>query len=187
MAQLARAKIPVFDYRHGGLDHITTTIRTLGERTGRASPAQQLASDIEQRIRALRAKTSSLRKPRTLLVFGRERGALRGIYASGGRGFLHEMLDAAGGVNVFADVQAESVQASSEMVLARAPEAILEIRSADLEREQDLSVWKTLSSLPAVRDNRIHLLAGQSVVVPGPLVTDGIERMARALHPALFK
>ena len=39
-----------------------------------------------------------------MLVFGRDAETLRGIYASGASGFLHDMLDAAGGTNVFADV-----------------------------------------------------------------------------------
>ena len=60
-------------------------------------------------------------RPRTLLVFGRERGSLRNIYASGGRGFLHDILEVAGGVNVFADINAESVQASSEQILLTIP------------------------------------------------------------------
>ena len=63
-----------------------------------------------------------------LLVFGRESGALRGIYASGGIGFLHDMLEAAGGTNVFADVKRQSVQATTELILARKPEVILEMR-----------------------------------------------------------
>ena len=59
-----------------------------------------------------------------LLVFGREPLALRNIYASGGVGFLHDLIEVAGGTNVFADVRRESVQATTELILARAPEVI---------------------------------------------------------------
>ena len=45
-------------------------------------------------------------------MFGREPGSLRNIYASGGRGFLHDMLVAAGGEDVFDDIDRESVQAT---------------------------------------------------------------------------
>ncbi len=148
MSQLTRASIPIFPYRHGGLSHVTATIREVGARTARSAEAAKLASDIEQRIAAVRKQVAGAPLPRTLLVFGRERGTLRGIYASGGRGFLNDMLTAAGGVNVYADVQAESVQASSEMVLSRAPEVILEIRSRDIpsadERQREMDAWKTL-------------------------------------------
>ena len=63
-------------------------------------------------------------------MFGREPGSLRNIYASGGRGFLHDMLDAAGGEDVFSDIQKESVQAATEMILARAPDVIIELDAA---------------------------------------------------------
>ena len=97
MTQLSRASIPYFEYRHGGLSTVTATIRGLGERTGRKAAADTLAAGIERRLADIRRRTSGLPKPRTLLVFGRERGSLRNIYASGGRGFLHDMLEAAGG------------------------------------------------------------------------------------------
>jgi iron complex transport system substrate-binding protein len=121
-----------------------------------------------------------------MLVFGRERGSLRNIYASGGRGFLHDMLEAAGGVNVFADIQAESVQASSEQVLTRAPEVIIEMQSAERVSEQDqreaAKSWSLLGSLPAVKAHRVHVLGGQGLVVPGPRVADSAEALARVLH-----
>jgi iron complex transport system substrate-binding protein len=189
--QLARASIPVYEYRHGGLTHVVTTMRELGKRVGRAAEAETLATRIERRIAAIKERTASTKKPRTLLVFGRERGTLRGIYVSGGRGFLHDMLEAAGGVNVFADVVTESVQASSELILARAPEVIIELRTTGafsgdaLKRE--IESWNALSSVPAVRNGRVHLLVGKSLNVPGPLVADGVEQMARVLHPELFK
>jgi iron complex transport system substrate-binding protein len=187
MTQLARAAIPYFRYRHGGLSAVTETIRALGQRTGRAKDAEALAADIDRRLASLRQRTARLKKPRTLLVFGREGGSLRNIYASGGRGFLHDILEAAGGINVFADVKAESVQASSEMILARAPDVILEIRSTDIPAEPDRAAesatWQQLASVPAVRTGRIYLMTGRAVGVPGPRVADSAEQIAAVLHP----
>jgi iron complex transport system substrate-binding protein len=187
MTQLRRASIPFYEYRHGGLATVTTTLRELGQRLGRPKQAEAVAASIDQRITRLRQKTASLPKPRVLLVFSRERGSLRNIYASGGRGFLHDMLEAAGGRNVFADVVAESVQASSEMILARRPEIILELRSTVIPEPQarpaEMRDWQTLASLPAVQQNRLHLLPGRNFVVPGPHVADAAEAMFAVLHP----
>ena len=185
--QLRRASIPIFDYRHAGLADITSTMRRLGTVTGHAREAEEQAGRIEQRIAAIRAKAERQPKPRTLLVFGRERGALRNIYASGGRGFLHDMLEAAGGENVFADVDRESVQATTELILARAPDVILEVRSADIESEAEAAresqSWAPLASVPAVRTQRVVVLTGQGLTVPGPRVAEVVERMYRTLHP----
>jgi iron complex transport system substrate-binding protein len=191
MTQLQRAAIPFYEYRHGGLAHVTATIRELGKRIGRVAPTEALAQAIETRIGAVKAKTASLRKPKTMLVFGRERGTLRGIYVSGGRGFLHDMVEAAGGVNVFSDMPTESVQVSTEQILARAPDVIIELRSTDAPsqsgRKLEIDSWNPLSSVPAVRAKRVHLLVGKQLVVPGPLVAGGVEQMARVLHPETFK
>jgi ABC-type Fe3+-hydroxamate transport system substrate-binding protein len=82
-------------------------MRALGRALGRTErPPTAVAAGIEQRIAAVRARTGAARSRASLLVFGRERGALRNIYVSGGRGFLHDALEAAGGVNVFADIDA---------------------------------------------------------------------------------
>ena len=186
MTQLTRSSIPYFEYRHGGLAAVTDTIRALGMRLGRETESEALARSIDERLASLRRRTAGLNKPRVLLVFSRERGTLRNIYASGGRGFLHDMLEAAGGINVLADVAAESVHASTELILARAPDVILELRSTDIppadRHEAEMRSWRTLASLPAVRDNRLHLLSSRGIVIPGPRVAEGAEAMARLLH-----
>ncbi len=187
ITQLKRAAIPYFEYRHAGLAGVTATLRALGQRVGQVKQAETGAANIDRRFADLRARSAALKKPRTLLVFSRERGSLRNVYASGGRGFLHDMLEAAGGINVFSDVQAESVQASSELILARSPDVILELRATDIpaehERAAEMSSWSTLASVPAVRNQRLYFLPGRAFVVPGPNVADGAEAMMRLLHP----
>ena len=71
-----------------------TTIRQLGTRVGR----EEDAGGARRGESTTHSTTSETRvagrpRPRTLLVFGRDALALRGIYASGGFGFLHDMLD----------------------------------------------------------------------------------------------
>jgi iron complex transport system substrate-binding protein len=190
--QLARAGIPVFDYRHAGLAGVATTIRALGERTGSDAKAGEVVNGIEQGLAGIRQRVAGRPRPRVLLVFGREPGTLRGIYASGGVGFLDDMLRIAGGDNVFADVKREAVEASSELVLSRRPDVILEIRAqaeapAPEKVKADLDAWNALASVPAVRDGRIALLTDDRIVIPGPRVVEGTLTLARALHPDAFK
>jgi iron complex transport system substrate-binding protein len=191
--QLERATIPMFVYKHAGLGDVTTTIRQLGERVGQDEGAVRVIRRIEEKLRDIRTRVAGRPRPRTLLVFGRDALALRGVYASGGIGFLHDMLDAAGGDNVFADVAQQSVQATSELVLARRPEAILELRSGAMgamtpaQQRQEVAVWQALPSVPAVRAGRIAIITDPRTVVPGPRVAEGTELVARALHPEAFK
>ena len=189
-AQLERAKIPMYVYRHAGLPDITVTIKDIGERVGHGREAANVARSIEAGIESVRARVSGRVRPRTLIVFDREPLALRGIYASGGVGFIHDMVDAAGADNVFADVKQEAVQATTELILARRPDVVLELRGDRLDdekRRREIAVWQTLRSLPAVRAGRVYFLADQSTVVPGPRVAEAVELIARTLHPDLGK
>jgi iron complex transport system substrate-binding protein len=191
-AKLARAHIPIYEYRHAGLADVTATIRRLGERTGHAAEAGSVASGIERGLEDIRRRVGGRPRPRTLLVFGRERLGLRGIYVSGGQGFLDDMLRVAGGENVFGDIKRESVQATSEQILARRPEVILEIRATASawpfgEREAEVRTWNALASVPAVRSGRVQFLVDDRLVVPGPRVVEGTLLMAKALHPEVFK
>jgi iron complex transport system substrate-binding protein len=185
LTQLERAKIPAFVYAHRGMADITETLRQIGERVGAAAEAQRLAGEIERRIAAVREKTARARRPRTLIVFGRDAFALRGIYASGGIGFVHDMVTAAGGDNVFADTQREAVQATTELIIARAPEVILELRAepiaADVEAKE-LRTWSALSSVPAIRARRVHIIADPRTVIPGPRIADAVELLATVLQ-----
>lgn len=182
--RLDRAHIAYYSYVHKGLADITETIRTLGMRVGADAGANALASRIEQQLADVRRRVASQRRPKTLLVFGREPGSLRNIDASGGSGFLHDMLDAAGGADVLADIHRQSVQMSTEMVLARAPEVIVELRySKDEINNSDMSAWNRLGAVPAVKNHRVILLTGEEFVVPGPRVADATRHMAAALHP----
>jgi len=188
MTRLDRVRIPTFRYEHAGLADITSTIRSLGQRLERGAQAEAVAARIEHDLEAIRRSVAGKKRPRVALLFEREPGTLRNIYASGGIGFMHDMLDAAGGEDVFADVRRQSVQATAELLLTRAPDIIVEIHTFDrwsedrIARERD--VWKALPSLPAVRSGRIYLLQDERLAIPGPRVAEAVKLLADVLHPA---
>ena len=110
-----------------------------------------------------------------------------GTHVSAGTGFLHEMLAAAGGRNVFGEIGRESAQPSLETIIARAPDVIIELRYGDGLRASEIprymQAWNTLASVPAVKNRRVHVLVGDEFVTPGPRVVDAVRHLARTLHP----
>jgi len=189
IVRLERAGIPMFRYAHAGLSDITATIRELGARIGRAADADRLAAGIEDDLEDIRQAVGGRPRPSTLLIFGREAGTLRGLFASGGVGFLHDMLEVAGGTNVFADVERQGVQLSSETVLARAPEVIVEVHPAEgWSRERiarERLVWLALPAVPAVASDRVAILADDRLAIPGPRVAEAVRLLAGAIHPEI--
>jgi iron complex transport system substrate-binding protein len=189
IGRLERASIAMYRYHpavEDGLADIPRTLRRLGERVGHAQAADAVASDIERELASVRARVAGRPRPATALVFGREPGALRGIYVSGGMGFLHDLLETAGGRDVFQDVKRESLQASTEVMLARGPEVIIELRTATMAPGQldgERAVWNRLGALPAVRNNRVHILTDPALTIPGPRIAHAARTFMSVLHP----
>ena len=188
-AQLQRALIPTYVYSHAGLPDISATIRDVGTRVGRGAAATQVAASIEGRIHAVRRRVAGLARPSTLVVFEREPFTLRGIYASGGVGFIHDMLEAAGGTNIFADVKREAVQATTELILARGPAVVIELRSSVASEDvrlREVAAWTALGAVPAVRTGRVYLFGDPRMTIAGPRVAEVVEILGRTLHPDAF-
>jgi iron complex transport system substrate-binding protein len=82
------------------------------------------------------------------------------------------------------------VRASTEMLIARAPEVVVELHyNVEIEesrRDEERALWQRLGAIPAVRGKRIHLLFGDHLVVPGPRLVRAVEEFARAIHPEAF-
>ena len=188
--QLERAQVPMYHYIHRGLPDIMETMRALGARIGANPAADAAATRIEQQLAAVGRRVAGRSRPSTLLVFAREQGTIRRVHASGGYGFLHDVLELAGGTDVLNDLHKQSVEMSTEMILTRKPEVILELhygnslKPAAMDAER--LVWNGLPSLPAVKNKRVYLLAGDEFVVPGPRIVVAAERFARTLHPEAF-
>lgn len=192
-ARFKKADIQIFNYRHAVTDAILGTFDTmtaLGAATGHEAQAREVVVRMNSGLDSVRMRVSGLARPRAALVIGRQPGTLQGIYVQGGRGFLNELLEIAGGQNAFEDVERESVQPSSELLLRRAPDILLELRASKPAGNYpggDLEVWNTLPSIPAVRDRRVVSLFGDYLVVAGPRIAEGAEAIARSLHPGAFK
>ncbi|HKC57906.1 MAG TPA: helical backbone metal receptor [Vicinamibacterales bacterium] len=189
-SQFARAGIRVYAYRHAGIGNVLQTIRDIARLVGRSADGDRAVRDLQAQLDTVRARVRGRPRPRTMLVIGRDTGALRGVYVSGGVGFLHELLDIAGGDDLFADIKRESVQPSNETMIVRAPDVIVELwpgsqpPAETLQRER--AVWNLLASVPAVRNNRIHLLYGDYLLAAGPRLGRAADTLARAVHPDAF-
>ncbi len=188
--QLARARVATFDYSHGGLRDIMPVFLQLGDLTGHRAEAVTRVHDLESKLSVIQRRVANRPRPKTLLVMGREPQSLRNLDASGGQGFLHDLVQLAGGTNVFGDIKRQAVRASTEMLLVRAPDVIVDLHygeSANAEQAaEERAAWQRLGSIPAVRNGRIHVIYGDYMVVPGPRIADAAQSLARAIHPEAF-
>ena len=185
------AGIRVYPYRHGGIDSVLQAIRDLAGLTGHQAQGDRVIRGVRAQLDAIRMRVRGKERPRTMLVIGRDAGSLRGVYVSGGVGFLHELLDVAGGDDAFGDIKREATQPSNETMIVRAPQVIIELHPGEQPAPDTLrkerAVWNGLVSVPAVRSGRVHLLYGGYLLAAGPRLGQAAEALAHVLHPDAFK
>jgi iron complex transport system substrate-binding protein len=109
------------------------------------------------------------------------------LYTIGRDGYLTDLVRRAGGVSVTADVPGAFPRFSDEAALAGMPEAIILPTGSSAMGAANSTVARALQNSPAVRNKRVYKVNDDHLSRPGPRLIDGLEEMARALHPEAFK
>ncbi|MCE7079889.1 ABC transporter substrate-binding protein [Streptomyces sp. ST2-7A] len=110
-------------------------------------------------------------------------------FTAGGGGIGNEMINRAGGANLFADLDKAFGDVSFEQVAERAPEVIVIYDYGDQpveDKKNFLLDNPALKDVPAIREERFAVLPLSSTVL-GVRVPDGVESLARQLHPDRFR
>lgn len=172
------------------IDHLTSAILTIGTWLREEVPAERLAADIKRQLSALARKTQSRPPRKVFLGLGHTPGDLTGLMTTGSGTFLHELIELAGGRNIFADAPGSYPRISKEALVRRRPDVIIEVLAKGLSPENQLllkSDWDRLSTLPAVKAGRIYFLTDDYMLIPGVRISQTAHRLAAAIHPELFE
>jgi iron complex transport system substrate-binding protein len=181
--RLEKFGFPTYVIFPKNLDGILLSIEHIGQVVDRKKEASRIIQGIERRRERVIALTRDLPRPRVFLQIGEAP-----IVTVGKGSFGDDLIRLAGGDNVAGDEKKMYPRFGIEEILKRAPEVIV-ISSMNPKADygkvlQEWSRWKTI---PAVKDNRIHLIDSDLMDRPSPRIIDGLEEMARILHPERFK
>jgi len=179
--QLDEQKIAVYVTNPRSLDEIFQSIEGLGDLFDRHEQAARLVADLRQRARAVE---SAMQRVNPIKVFYQVSG--EPLYTIGRESYLTDLVRRAGGVSVTADVPGAFPRFSDEAALAARPEAII-LPTGGSMGSANSTVAAPLRNSPAVLNNRICKINDDYLARPGPRLVDGLEEMARALHPEAFK
>lgn len=181
---LKEAGIEVISLEPKSVDDVRAVIEELAMVTGHEDQGKKLSMDIDQRIKALQSKLDAMDGER-LKVFYEVWDAP--LMTAGPNSFTGQMITYAGGINIFADVEGDYPQISSEELVSRNPQAIISSDThGDKLSSESLKTREGWDSIDAFKENRIILLPGDVVSRPGPRMIDAIEMMAAGLYPELF-
>jgi iron complex transport system substrate-binding protein len=166
------------------LDEIYDDITLVGEALDEQEDAASLVSDMEERAAAVEEAVAGASEPRTFYEVGVFQGT---IYTAGSDSFLASLIQMAGGDPVTGNAQGVI---QPEALVAADPELILlgdaayEPRVTPQDLRQRGATWVQLT---AVREDRIvPMLQDLIITRPGPRIVEGLELLARAIHPEAF-
>ncbi|MFQ5828718.1 MAG: cobalamin-binding protein [Candidatus Methylomirabilia bacterium] len=180
--QLERLDIPFYIVRANRLEETMDAIARLGELTGRRDVVAPLNEGLRRRIRAVRTAVMPFRRPRVLYVLWPEP-----LIVPGREAIVTELIQVAGGESITARDRGDYPRYSLEAAVAREPEVILLANHGTGSGAISREPWERFGSLPAVKTGRIHSVDGNLLHRYGPRIVDGLEKLARLLHPEAFR
>ena len=174
--QLERLGIPVFLVSPHGIAGIIHSVETIGEALNRTPQADALIRSLENRVEAVKLRTRNLPAPKVFMPVWYDP-----ITTIGKHAFITEIIDAAGGHSVTDDLSAEWPEVSLEVVLYRAPDALLLVRGGKttLQVLQSRPGW---SSMSAIKMRRVYYVDDR-INFPSPVAIDALEDLAKQFHP----
>jgi iron complex transport system substrate-binding protein len=180
-AELARLDVPVYVVNPTRLGDVLDLVTRLGALAGREPEAARLVASLRARIDAVGRRVAGRPRPRVLYVLWPEplivpaRGAL-----------VSELLALAGADSVTAAGGEGYPRYSLEAAVARAPEVIILASHSTGQGPMARDTWERFTALPAVQSGRVHTVSGDLLHRYGPRVVDGLEQLARLIHPEAF-
>jgi len=167
------------------IDGAIESVRAVGRAVGNETEADELAADMERRVRNLKKRLEGVERVKAIIVFDHEPFIIAGPGT-----FADDIIELAGGENIAADAYVNYPQYSIERLVIEGPDVIVEAAHGggygDSNAKKIMDFWRQWSIIPAVAHNRIAIVDADLVSRPGPRIIDGLEAVAAALHPDLF-
>ncbi|MCJ7596466.1 MAG: cobalamin-binding protein [Desulfobacterales bacterium] len=176
---LEQAGIQAFIVNPRNVRQVIETVATIGRVCGLPESAETLSEGLTHRVDLVLEKTRVGEKPLVFLQIN-----IQPIMTVNKETFHHDLIRLAGGRNMARDEPITYPRISIEEVLQKKPEVII---ISSMERggrfEKARQDWLKWPSIPAVQNGRIHLIDSDLIDRPSPRIVQGLEAMARFIHP----
>lgn len=178
LAALAREhRIAFFSLPLDTLSDVRAAIAGCAARLNAEERGRRLLCEFDAGLAAL-----PRREPVPVLIaLGHSPGDLSGLMTTGAGTFLHDIVELAGGRNVFKDVPLPWPRISRESLLRRAPALVLDIQAVALDDTRRAALaadWQRLGFAPA----QVRILEEDFLLRPGPRAPLAAARIAESIH-----
>ncbi len=163
---------------------VVPALRRIGSLVGQQQQAARVADALAQDLQQIRRRVADIpidARPRVFYEVWFEP-----LMTAGRRSFTHQLIELAGGRNLFADTERDYFQVSLEEVLRRDPDLVLGSDSHGTRESVAVADRPGWSHLRAVQGGRVNTVDGDIVSRPGPRIAEALRRIAKILHPDRF-
>jgi len=180
--RLSDLGFPIYTIDPKGFDGVIQTIRNLGEITGKKEEATALVRRMTKKKEKVVTLTRFLSRPTVFFQVG------DAPMITVGKGTLaNDLIRLAGGRSISENEPLRYPPYGIETILSKAPEIIIFSSMDNRKNYSDLiRMWQTWKGIPAVKSNSIYVIDSNLVDRPGPRVIEGLEALARLIHPEVF-
>jgi iron complex transport system substrate-binding protein len=164
------------------IDGVLKSIEHLGQVLDREKEAAWVVEGMKKRRERVVERIKGIPRPKVFLLVGESP-----IVTVGKGSFADDLIRLAGGDNIAGNQREMYPRWGMEEVLQRSPEVILiSAMNPRGDYQKVLQEWSRWKSLPAVKQGRIYTVDSDVVDRPSPRIIDGLEAIARILHPEVF-
>jgi len=179
--QLQNQSIAVFVTDPHDLEGVFRSIQQVGEMLGQKEQSDLLVTKLRERTSAVEQAVKDKQPVRVFYQVSAEP-----LYTAGHDAFVTDLMRRAGAASVTANVPGAWPKYSNESALAARPDAII-LPTGGSMGSANSDVTEALRQSPAALQGRVYKINDDYLTRPGPRAIDGLEAMARALHPDAFK
>jgi iron complex transport system substrate-binding protein len=145
-----------------------------------------LIADLQTRVKSVEEKIATAENS-TIAFYELDGTDPANPWTTGSGTFIDYIITLAGGVNAAAALEGDFAQISSEELIAVNPDVILlsdAMYGTTPESVTERPGWNVIT---AIQNEAIYPFDPGLLSIPGPRLVDGLEELARLLHPGLFE
>ncbi|MDR2720651.1 MAG: helical backbone metal receptor, partial [Nitrososphaerota archaeon] len=172
------------------VDDIFQTIKLIGKATGAENNADKLVNRLNSQINAVIATINDADITQKPVVYCEIWSSNAGFMTVGSTSWLNDVINKAGGDNLFKNSAEEYPTTSLEVIITNNPDVILlptDMGGApsygSVNEVKNRPGWNTIS---AVKNNNIYIIDADLFNQPGIRVADQIQTIATCLYPEFF-
>jgi iron complex transport system substrate-binding protein len=184
---LEKLGIPVFALSNPiDFEGLYDNLRITAKLSGHEAKTEDLIKDLEARVATVQQKAASI-KSRPLVFYELDGSEPDAPWTAGGGTFISTLIDMAGGENLGDKLAGEWIQISAEELITQNPDVIIlgDYTWGGVTPDQ-VAARAGWDSIAAVMNDKVYTFDDNLVSRPGPRLVEGLESMARLLHPELY-